>query len=375
MRRLVFLTLLVFMACTDSQNESIEVPFALLSSDELAAPTVGTPCTYSPVTSSAGFYRVNGFVELDPNINPTPGYLLALQVENYLSNVALTDSNGNTVLGGQLDDFLVTDAIVNYIPQQTYMAPNLSPGDPDHTAKFLTSGRVQAGGEQDAVAVLIQTLSPNAINDLTANLQQLASSQNITNPGGDIVLQIQLEGSLASGEPMISGYLEFPLHVCIDCYGPAPADCVDGVTLAPDGHGPCCAPQDFSATCVGCGGAGQPCCAEPDNGVPFTCGQDSDCFAFGFGLPILAGGVPTTPGDCLIGSGGPPGTCICQGNSDCTTFYGASSTCNQGVCTPGCNSDPTGKPLVCQSATLAQGTEDCNYPGSLAVTNACGTGS
>jgi hypothetical protein len=99
MRRLIVLTLLAFMGCTNSQNESIELPFALLSSDELQAPTPGTPCTYSPITSSAGFYRTDGFVDLDPNINPSPGYVLALQVENYLDNTTLADSNGNVVSG------------------------------------------------------------------------------------------------------------------------------------------------------------------------------------------------------------------------------------------------------------------------------------
>jgi hypothetical protein len=250
------------------------------------------------------------------------------------------------------------------------MAPNLSPGDPDHTAKFLTSGRVSTGGSQSAVAVLIQTLSPNAINDLLANLQQFASDQQITNPGGDLVLQIQLEGSLASGEPMVTGLFEFPLHVCIDCYGPSPLNCLDGVTVAPDGHGPCCAPQDFSDTCVACGGLGEPCCAPPD-AVPLTCNVDTDCFAYGLGLPILANGNPTIAGDCL-----PSGTCQCQGDADCTTYYGATSKCNQGVCTPGCNSDPSGKPLVCSpQSTVPQGSEDCSYLNTGAITAICGTSS
>jgi hypothetical protein len=351
MRRLILLTLLAStFACTNSQNESIEIPFALLSSDELEAPQVGTPCTYAPVTQAGGQYRADGFVDLDPAINPSPGYQIALQVENYLDNTTLTDSNGDTIAGPQRNDFLVTDAIVQYIAEQTYLAPNLP-----QRAKFLTSGRVSAAGTEGASAVVVETLSPNAINALLANLQAL----NISSPGGDLVLEIYLEGSLASGEPIITGTLDFPLHVCVDCYGASPINCLDGVTVTPSGHGPCCAPQDFSAVCTSCGGEGQPCCAFPD-GVPLTCQQDSDCLAFGLGLTGVTG-------DCFTPAGATSGNCICQSNADCATFYGASSVCNQGVCMPGC----TGA-LVCQSqTTLPTGEEDCSYLNSIALTNVC----
>jgi hypothetical protein len=173
---------------------------------------------------------------------------------------------------------------------------------------------------------------------------------------------------------VISGTLDFPLHVCIDCFGANPANCLDGVTAAPSDHGPCCAPQDFSETCASCGGTGQPCCALPD-GVPLTCGQDSDCFAFGLGLTPPGGGTPVT-GDCFIPAGATSGNCICQGNADCQTFFGASSVCNQGVCEPGCNTDPTGKALVCVPQTsLPEGLEACGYLNTSALTSVCGTSS
>jgi hypothetical protein len=356
MRRLIFLVLLASAACTDSGNESIEIPFALKASDETQAPQPGTPCIYSPVTQAGGVYRVDGFVDLDPNVNPSPGYVLALQVENYLDETTISDSNGNPVSGPQRNDFQVTDAIVTYIAEQSYLAPNLPA-----KAKFLTSGNVQPAGTEGATAVPVQTLSPDAITALQQNLQALEASQNISSPGGDLVLQVYLEGTLGSGEPAISGNLDFPLHVCIDCFGANPVNCNNGLTASPSLHGPCCAPQDFSDICVECGGLDQACCALPD-GVALTCAQDSDCEAFGLGLP----GTGIT-GDCVVPTGATTGSCICQGNADCATFYGASSSCVQGVCQPGCGTGLTCTP----QSTLPQGDENCAYLNTRAITNEC----
>ncbi len=346
MKRLLPLLMLTPLACNGlfDPGQSIEIPFALQSSDELAAPTPGSACTFEPITASGGgVFKENGFLDLDPNVEPTPGYELALQVENNQSPA----SDGS-------HDFHVTDALVTYVAEQSYLVLPAA----DSKAKFLTSGTVTPGGAATASANLIQTLSPNVINDLQQSLQDLATAEEISSPGGDVDLEIALEGTLGNGQAVTSGTFTFPLHVCIDCFGVNPANCVDGVTAAPSGHGPCCAPQDFSDTCVTCGGVGQPCCALPD-AVFLQCQTDSDCKAFGL----------TAAGDCQVTNGS--GSCICQGDADCQSF-GSTSTCVQGACTPGCNSGAGQGTLVCTPASsLPAGVENCLYLNSGALTSVC----
>jgi hypothetical protein len=120
---------------------------------------------------------------------------------------------------------------------------------------------------------------------------------------------------------------------------------------------------------VPCGAAGEPCCAVPENGA-LPCARDSDCLAFGLGLTPQDGGLAAR-GDCLIQPGAQSGTCICQGDADCQTFYGVSSICSDEVCRPGCNSDEAGTPLACAPTAIPVGAEDCNYPNSTALTFAC----
>ncbi len=364
MRRVIVVASLALSgACVNSQNTSIQIPFALLSSDELQAPQPGQPCMYLPVTQAGGFFRGSGMIELDPNLNPGANYLLALQVENYLDTTTPTDSQGNPLSGPQRNNFLVTDAIVQYIPQQTYLEPNLPA-----KAKFLTSGRVPTGGAQAATAIMVDTLSPDAVTALTANLQNLASTQNIASPGGDVVLAITLEGTLGSGEPVVSGQLFFPLHVCVDCGNANPLTCVGlnaGTMTAGVSHGPCCAQQDFMESCISCGQLGQPPCQPPQVPGGFTCSQDSDCA--GLGMPHCTGGLCNCNADTTKPADPAP--------DNCQTVYGNGSQCvlgqlaapggqtpyGIGVCSAGCASPL----LVCtpQSATSTnQAYEPCSYP-------------
>jgi len=358
---MMILALSLATSCVDSQNISIEVPFALLSSDELQEPQPGQPCTYTPVTQSGGFYRSSGLLELDPNLNPAAGYQLVLQVENYLSQVTNTDSNGTPLSGPNANDFLITDAIVQYIPQQNY----LEPGMPSKS-KFLTSGAVRTGGTQSATAVVIDTLSPDAISALTANLQNLASTQNIVGPGGDVVLEIYLEGTLGSGEPVVSGTLYFPLHVCVDCGGADPLNCAGLTvgTMLPVGHGPCCLAagipaQDFIEQCGQCGLLDDPACAPPQIPGGITCGQDSDC--------VTDNQAPLGMPHCN------QGICNCFSDVECSNIYGAGSTCQPpgglpnagsgwspsqgGTCTGGCSTGLVPAALT----TLPTGSEACPY--------------
>ncbi len=319
-RSLPFL-LLAPLGCTVSPQEPvIEIPFALLSSDEISLAQM-TPCTYSPITGPGGTYQADGLLELDPNVSPTPGYLLAVQVENFAGPA-------DPITDGEFPEtanyFSINQAVITYIAQQDFLAANLPP-----QATVPLSGRVAPGGLDWASAVLVPTMSSEVVATLLQNL----STQG---PGaaGDLILEVQLGGTLeGNAEPMVSSLLSFPIHVCIDC-GVNPLSCINGVTAAPSGHGPCCAPQDFFDVCVPCGGEGEPCCAPPETAVVATCSRDADC----------------------------------------QSAYGASSTCDAdaGVCTAGCNADAAGKPLACVPATtLPIGTEVCNYLNTSGLVTVC----
>ncbi len=374
MRRMILFGLVaVASSCAPPQNMQIQVPFALLSSDELQAPQIGQPCTYIAVTQAGGFYRESGLLELDPALNPNPDYFLELQVENYMDQTVLTDSNGNPLSGPQRNDFLVTDAIVQYVPEQAY----LEPGVAGQKAKFLASGRVAPGGTQTASAIGTSTISPTVASALAQNLANLTINQGISSPGGDLVLEIYFEGNLASGEPAVSGTMQFPMHVCLDCQGSVPSSCAPGVTgpcsctglgggtMAIVGHGPCCAAQDFTEACVACGGLGEPPCAPPAN-VVFSCGSNADCAGYGVGLPT-----------CAIAAGASTGICVC-GSTDpapdnCAGVYGTGSVCNaNGNCTAGCGPGPGGS-ILCPSVltSLPQGVELCPYPNASSIGATC----
>ena len=323
MTRVLPFLMLLLLACSSSNDvgATIEIPFALLSSDEINFPGM-TPCTYSPITGSSGIFRVSGLLELDPAVNPSPSYVLGIQVVNALPS-SLNDESplpSGPIAGA----FSVSDAVVTYVAQQSFLAATVPA-----QVTVPVSGRVLPGGLNWAAAILVPTMNSDVIAALSANLVAQGPGAS-----GDLVLEIQLDGTLeGSGEPRVSSVLSFPLHVCIDC-GVNPISCVNGVTAAPVGHGPCCAPQDFFDMCVACGGLGEPCCAPPDT-------------------------VPAT----------------CSGDADCASSYGASSVCDNdaGVCTPGCNADPSGKPMACvPNPNLPLGTEDCSYLNTGALTSLCG---
>jgi hypothetical protein len=315
--------ILLPLGCSASPDTpEIEIPFALLSSDELQ-PVSMTPCTYVPITGPGSISRAGGLLELDAAVNPSPSYVLAVQVVNSLPS-SLNDES--PVPSGPIaGTFLVSNAVVTYIAQQSFLAANVPA-----QVTVPVSGTVMPGGIYWAGAILVPTMNPDVIAALSQNLVAQGPGAS-----GDLILEIQLDGTLeGSGESMVSNVLSFPLHVCLDC-GVNPLICVDGVTAVPSGHGPCCAPQDFFDVCVACGGAGEPCCAPPET-VPATCSR----------------------------------------NADCQSSYGASSICDDdaGVCTPGCDADSSGKPLTCGLATgLPEGTELCSYLNSGGLTSVCGS--
>ncbi|MHB1845272.1 MAG: hypothetical protein ACYCWW_10610 [Deltaproteobacteria bacterium] len=254
MRKTLLVVPLLLAGCLNQGNESIDLPFAVLATDELQAPSPGTPCFWSPLTQAGGFFRSDGFVELDPAINPSPEYKLGLQVENDLDNTVIVDSNGNPISGPQRNEFHVQSAQIKYIPQQDYLSGNGMPNGANilATGDFAPIGA--AGGSQGAGVMLVQTLTTDAVKALQANI---GSSTGHTS--GDLVMQIQLNGVLGSGEAVSSGTFFFPLHVCFDCFGTG-ASCPTGSVAVVQGHGACCSNQDFSAACVACGAKGEPCC-------------------------------------------------------------------------------------------------------------------
>jgi hypothetical protein len=362
---LPLILLLPMAACTVDNNHGVALLFALEASPATnPLDALGTPCTFIAPPVDGGPTLTSGTLELDPAVNPDAGYVLALEIENLTGPpLEFNDGcggNGNTVCGpaaGPLDIFSASQAVVAYAAQQSLLVPGLP-----KSAILPATGQVLPSSTG---IVVFDALSADAVVALRQNL----SAQG---PGsaGDVLLEISLTGTLSpNAQPQSSNTLSFPLHVCFDC-GVRPLSCLQGVTAAPSGHGPCCLPQDFFDVCVACGGAGEACCALPE-GVPLTCSQDSDCVTFGLGLAPPDGGAPAV-GDCVIPAGAPSGSCICQGDADCQTFYGASSTCQQGTCTPGCNADTAGQPLACAVATkLEADAEDCWYPNARALTSVC----
>jgi hypothetical protein len=161
------------------------------------------PCTFPPVTADGGGFLEGGKLDLDPAVNPTPGFLLAVEVENFLGPAPpIVDFK----YADDPSDFQVTSALV------AYSSPGSLTSALPPSATFTASGTVVPGGLATASAVAFQVLQPGTISAL----QRVLSAEE---PGtvGDITLQVSLQGTLTSGQAVTSGTLEFSLHVCFDC--------------------------------------------------------------------------------------------------------------------------------------------------------------
>jgi len=237
-------------ACTDASQTSLEISQALLASDELQTPSPGQVCTYAPQTQAGGFYRATGSLELSPEANPFPEYILVIQLENYLDASDVTDSSGNTIVRGNRNDFHVESFTVNYLD----VAGKLGPITPQ-TVSPLTSAVVRPGGIQGATAVGANMIPLSVANSII----QAMSSRQLTEAG--LVLEVQANGRLGSGEPISSGIFRFPISLSLT------PPCATGLSAVALGFGPCCANQDFGAGCFPCGGLNETCCG----GVFGTC--------------------------------------------------------------------------------------------------------
>jgi hypothetical protein len=209
-------------------------------------------CDYAPQTQLGGFYKPAGSLELSPEGNPNPEYILVIQMENYLDPTSQTDSNGNTIVNGNRNDFHVESFTVNYLDVQG----NLGAINPQ-TVSPLTSAVVRPGGTQAATAVGANMLPPAAvssiINAMNAHQATLAG----------LVLEVQGNGRLGSGEPISSGIFRFPVTLTLKTTmpgNPAAPACPAGQSPVATGFGPCCANQDYQVACAPCGGSNQTCC-------------------------------------------------------------------------------------------------------------------
>jgi hypothetical protein len=239
---------LVCAACTDASQVSIEISQALLSTDKLQSPSPGQVCAYVPQVQAGGFYKSAGFLELGSG-NPFPEYVLAVQAENYLDNAVVTDSNGGQIVGPSRNDFHVESFTVNYLDVGGQLGA-ISP----QTVSPLTAAVVRPGGTQGATAVLANMLPPAVVNSLQTSMR----ARQLRSAG--LVLEVQANGRLGSGEPISSGFFRFPLTLA---FTPA----VPGEQLVADTFGPCCANEDFAVFPTPCGSSGEPCCNGSCTGV------------------------------------------------------------------------------------------------------------
>jgi hypothetical protein len=253
--RSISLLLLLGPSCTNAQNTSLQVSYNLPTSDQLGSGAAGAACTCAAATTAQAAYLASGVLELDPILNANAQYTLNLQTENYLDTSSLTDSNGTTISGPQRNEFHVHGALVDYLDTKGVL-PDVG------QQTILVSADVRPGGLQSAACVPAQAV-PNAI------AQQWYTAMKNANPPVKedvVVLQVQLYGVLGSGESITTGYFHFPITICTNCaganYDNAGKCFLTRTTLVGEGHGPCCAPQDFTVTCERCGGAGEPCCTD-----------------------------------------------------------------------------------------------------------------
>jgi hypothetical protein len=248
--RLVTASLLLFpwQGCTNAQNLSLQVSYNLPASDQIGAGSSGA-CTCTPQTSAQSTYIASGLLELDPILNPGAQYTLNLQTENYLDTTTLTDSNGNTISGPQRNDFHVQRALIDFLDTK-----GILPITPQATV--LTSADVRPGGLQSSACIPVQAVPHDVAKSWGEAMKDAGQTSDL------VVLQVQLQGVLGTDESINTGYFHFPLNVCTNCGGNAEDGlCLETrTTLVGTGHGPCCAPQDFTITCQRCGGAGEPCC-------------------------------------------------------------------------------------------------------------------
>jgi hypothetical protein len=246
---LASLLLLAWQGCTNAQNLSLQITYNLPASDQLGASS-SSACTCAAATQAQAPYIPSGLLELDPILNVGAQYTLNLQTENYLDTSSLTDSNGNTISGPQRNDFHVQRALVDFLDTRGILPPI------PQTTVLVTSD-VRPGGLQTSACIPVQVVPHDVAKQWYDAMHDAGESNDV------VVLQVQLQGVLGSEEPIGTGYFQFPLTICTNCAG---ANAMDGLcldtrtTLVGTGHGPCCAPQDFTVTCERCGGAGEVCC-------------------------------------------------------------------------------------------------------------------
>jgi hypothetical protein len=249
--RLVFLCLAVCLGCTNAQNQSLQVTFNIPASDQTGSSSTGA-CTCIAATQAQAEYIASGLLELDPLLNIGAQYTLNLQTENYLDTTSLTDSNGTTISGPQRNDFHVERALIDFLDTQGVL-----PAIPQTTV--LVSADVRAGGLQSSTCVPVQAVPHDVATQWYEAMHDAGVSEDV------VVLQVQLQGVLGSGEQNGTGYFHFPLTICTNCAGANTnaGKCLEArTTLVGEGHGPCCAPQDFTVSCQRCGGAGEACCTD-----------------------------------------------------------------------------------------------------------------
>ena len=250
--RLTPLLLLLGSSCTNSQNLSLQVSFNLPASDQLGTAASGA-CTCAAATSAQAVYIASGLLELDPILNANAQYTLNLQAENYLDSTSLTDSNGNTISGPVRNEFHVQGALITYIDSKGIL--------PDVGTTFVAvSADVRTGGLQAATCVPAQAVPHSVATQWYDAMKAAGVDADL------VVLEVQLQGVLGSGESISTGYFHFPLNVCTNCAGSQYDNLgkclLTRTTLVGTGHGPCCAPQDFTVACQRCGGAGEACCTD-----------------------------------------------------------------------------------------------------------------
>jgi hypothetical protein len=259
--KLAFLCLAIGSGCTNAQNQSLQVTFNIPASDQLGSSAAGA-CTCSAATQAQAQYIASGLLELDPILNAQSQYTLNLQTENYLDTTSLTDSNGTTISGPQRNDFHVERALVDYLDTNGVL-----PSLPQSTV--YVSADVRPGGLEASTCVPVQAVPHEVAAQWYEAMHDAGVSEDV------VILQVQLMGSLGSGQPNGTGYFHFPLTICTNCAGAETnlGKClVARTTLVGEGHGPCCAPQDFTVSCQRCGGAGEACCTEGlDCDAPLTC--------------------------------------------------------------------------------------------------------
>ena len=175
-------------------NAGIRILANSFASDENGGIDAGT-CTVS--NSPAAASKSGGMLELDPYLNPNAAYTLELLVENDLPTVGV-------------QDFVVEKATLTYLD----IEGNLTGPSQDLA---LLSGTVRAGGAANATVLPVTGIGADAVSAWAASF---ANSPNLGTSGGfseDVVVQITLDGVLASGNQATSAAFNFPVSLCFGC--------------------------------------------------------------------------------------------------------------------------------------------------------------